>query len=240
MPLEALNVFELDWRSPVNVSCNDYLPLQKWRVIPDPLFVLAASSEVCLTGGRLLEGNSVGLVQVLEVEEERFELQEGDDAVLLDVVLVHDLVDVFLRNIAPNFVHGSNNVGLGDVAAAIGVEGLEDRLQLVVVHEAADVERRHQELGVVDLLVSKVVNLVDDLLDLLIVDLKIRLLDGGFQLLRVDQPRLVGVDNAELVHERLDLPLVSHLDHHSHSGSLQLALAAEVLKPVEDSLVNGV
>ena len=51
----------------------------------------------------------------------------------------------------------------------------------------------------------------DDLFYLIVVDIKLRVFQCFKQLVTRDQARLVLVDGAELLHEVLDLLLVSHL-----------------------------
>ena len=104
------------------------------------------------------------------LQEYLLELVETYDPVLLVIMLLHYFVEVFLRDLVPYFVHGSDNVFLGDYPRAVGVELAKNGLQLVVVQEVLHVQGGDKELGVVYLFVAHVVDFVDDALNLIVWD----------------------------------------------------------------------
>ena len=114
---------------------------------------------------------------VLNIHEYVFELLVADDSVLLNVVLLHNLVQLLLSNLVTDLVHGCDDVLLSNNARTVSVKLAENSLQLVVVEELLDVEGGHQELSVVDLFVTEIVHFVDDVIDLLIWDVDVTCLD---------------------------------------------------------------
>jgi hypothetical protein len=54
------------------------------------------------------------VILISEIEENVLELLECNDSILLDVMLYHDLVELFLCNLVPDLVHGSDDVFFGD------------------------------------------------------------------------------------------------------------------------------
>ena len=134
-------------------------------------------------------------------------------------MLVHDLVEVVLRDVVAYFVHGCHYVLGRDMSRTVRVELIENCLQLVIVHEGLHVQRRHQELRVVDLIIAKVVDLCDDLVYLIIGHVEVRLHERRSQLLGVQHARLVLVELVELRTQLLDLLLIGHFDEHVHGCS---------------------
>jgi len=180
----------------------------------------------------------LSLLQVGYIEEQSFELNIGDDAVLGDVVLLHDLVELVLGDLVADLVHGSYDVLLRDAARSVSVKLTENGLELVVVEERLHVERCNQELRVVYFLVPEVVNLVDDLLDLVIGDVDVALLNCQLQFVGVDQACAVLVDLLEVLSQGFDAVLVCHLHQHVHRRLLQLRHSAERLKALQNRRVN--
>lgn len=107
-------------------------------------------------------------LQILQVQEHCLEFYKRYLIILQLVMLVHDFVEVVLRDVVAYFVHGCDYVLGRDMSRTVRVELIENCLQLVIVHEGLHVQRRHQELRVVNLIIAKVVDLCDDLVDLII------------------------------------------------------------------------
>lgn len=61
-------------------------------------------------------------------------------------MLQHNFVKVLLRDFVAYFVHRRHNVILGDASRIVRIKLIEDRVELVVVHEELHVERCHEEL----------------------------------------------------------------------------------------------
>ena len=150
-------------------------------------------------------------------------------------MLPHDVVEFRLGDFVAHLGERGDNVFARDVPTVVRVELVEYRCQFVVVQEGLDVERASQELRVVDLVVSEVVYLIYDLLDLLRGHVQVRLLDCLSQLLRRDFARVVLVNFCELLLQVLDLVPVDHFHKHvhgclfQHTHALELAEASQLV-----------
>jgi hypothetical protein len=72
-----------------------------------------------------------------------------------------------------DLVHGSNNVFSGNDARSIRVKLVEQGTQLIIIQEIIQVNGGYNEFRVVDLVVAKVVYLVDNCLNILFADLDV-------------------------------------------------------------------
>ena len=150
------------------------------------------------------------------LQEYLLELVETYDPVLLVIMLLHYFVEVFLRDLVPYFVHGRDDVFLGDYPRAVGVELAKNGLQLVVVQEVLHVQGGDKELGVVYLFVAHVVDFVDDALNLVVWDVDAARLNRLLQLFSTYQAGSVLIYLDELRSQTVYLILISHLDQHIH------------------------
>lgn len=66
-------------------------------------------------------------------------------------------------------------------------------------------------------MISLIVNLVNDLLNLFVWNIDVTLLDSLLQLLGADQPCTILIYSMEFLSQIFDLALVSHLNEHIHS-----------------------
>ena len=71
-------------------------------------------------------------------------------------------------DVVPDFVHSCDYVFFRDHARAVGVELIENSLELIIVQKGFDVESCDQEFGVVDFAISEIVDFADDLFDLFV------------------------------------------------------------------------
>lgn len=83
-------------------------------------------------------------------------------------MLLHYIVQVFLSDFMAHFVHCVNNVFFCYCATAICVKLIKKRIQFFLIKESLDIHCGHQKFGVINFLISHVINFIDDILDLLI------------------------------------------------------------------------
>ena len=101
------------------------------------------------------------LDRVLEYGRKLF---KAENAVTFDIVLLDDVCYFCFGHLLAQLLHGVVNVFIGNLPGVVGVELLEDNVQLLISHELPDVYRCRQELTVVDLLIAIVVNLANNLI----------------------------------------------------------------------------
>ena len=116
-------------------------------------------------------------MHVFHVKEYSFELHEGNNPIVLEVVFLHDLIKFFLCNVISYFAHGVYNVVLSYRARPIRVKLVEDSLKHPVVQERLNVQSCHDELSVVYLTIALVVHFIYYLVDLLVRDVNVTCLN---------------------------------------------------------------
>jgi hypothetical protein len=97
-------------------------------------------------------------ILVFVIKENASEFVESDNIVFLSVMLSHNLIKLLLGNRLTDFVHGSDDVFLGNDSRIVRIELIEDCLKRCVIHELEHVHSCNQELSIVNFLVAKVVH----------------------------------------------------------------------------------
>ena len=77
--------------------------------------------------------------------------------------------DLVEGHLLADFLHGKTDVVGFYVARVVCIELLEDGLEFGVGEEVLDIDSCRQKLAVIDLMVTREVHLIDDVLDLLII-----------------------------------------------------------------------
>ena len=163
------------------------------------------------------------ILDIFHIEEDSLKLHERYNSIILQVMLLHDLIQIFLGNVMAYFTHRIDDVVLGDCPRTICVKLVEDCLQHTVVQKLLHVQGRHQELSVVYFAIPLVVYFVYNLINLIVWNIDVTCLNRIFKLTGIYQPSAVLIDLNEFFSELFNLLLVSHFDEHIHSRLLQLA-----------------
>ena len=153
-------------------------------------------------------------------------------------MLLHDLVQFLLGDFVTYFLHSGDDVLTSDHARSISVELVENSVKFCVIKERLDIQGSHQELCIVDLSVTEVVNLINDLVNIGVRYVHITLLHGNLELLCIDHSTLVLIESHKLAPEILNRVLVSHFDKHVHRSLLEFTCSSERCQSLEDIGVN--
>ena len=156
---------------------------------------------------------------ILNIVEYILKFLIANDSVLFDVMLRHYLVKFNLCNIMTNFVHSSDYVFFCDHTRSVSIELIKNSLELIIIQKGLDIKSSDQEFSVVDFSVSEIVNFTDDLFDLFLWNIDIRLLNSDFKLFSINHSSSIFIELNELSSQLLNASLVSHFDKHVH-GSL--------------------
>jgi hypothetical protein len=135
-------------------------------------------------------------------------------------VLSHDLVQLLLVDVMPNFIHSGDDVVLGNEARAVSVELIEESLQLVLVEEGLHIESRCQELRVVNFLIAVIVNLVNNSIHFFLGDGQVAVLDCNAQFFQINKASPIFINLLEFFTQLENLILVSHFNQHVHCSFL--------------------
>lgn len=152
-------------------------------------------------------------------------------------MFLHNLLNLILVFLSAELLQGEHNVLSAELAASVRVKAVEDGLQTwdtILPVEALGVDSGAKEVVVVDHLISIVVHLVDDCLQLSLALLVVlELFDGLAELLLADHAVPVLVNLLELLLQQIDL-LTSHcLDDEIKRSLLQDGLSFERAEPLQ-------
>ena len=136
-------------------------------------------------------------------------------------MFAHDLVDLLVGDLSAHLGHGVFDVLLRDLVVAVDVELPKDRLQLLMGQELLNTDRRREELRVVDQRVAVVVQLGDDLFEFLRADLVVVVHQGFFELLDLNEARVIRVDFLKQLSQILYIVRGKHLHKNVECGFLQ-------------------
>lgn len=120
-------------------------------------------------------------------------------------MLLHDFLQVFLRNLLAKLAHSRFDIHRGYIAIALGIELLEDGDQALVGDDLLNGDGGGEELGVVNFILSVVLDLPDNAVDFLLLVVDLGHLEGRPQIAHCDVPRLVLVHAGEGTAEDLDV-----------------------------------
>lgn len=163
----------------------------------------------------------MGEGEVASIQEKRLKLILGNNAIPLNIVLLHCIVQLVLRNLVAHFRQCRHNILARNVSRIVSIELVEDGIQLVLVEEGFHVEGSCEELRVIDFVITKVIDFFDNLLDLVIRHVQVHGLNSLLELLSRDLTRIVLIDLRKLLLQVPNLLTVDHLDQHVHGGLLQ-------------------
>lgn len=72
-------------------------------------------------------------------------------------------------------------------------------MELLVIHKLFDIEGCDEELSVVDALVTEIVNLINDSINLFVLDVDITLLNGELKFISIDKTGAILINLGELL-----------------------------------------
>ena len=114
----------------------------------------------------------VSVLQLLLSIEDEFKLVEWNCSAFIIIVLKHYCIEFFLGNLMSEFCHGLYDIIRSDFSTVICVKYLEDLSDFFIGQQLFDINGGHEKFWIVDLLVAKVVDVFDDVLNLFLGQLK--------------------------------------------------------------------
>lgn len=121
------------------------------------------------------------------------------------VVLLHDFLQVFLRDLLAKLAHSRFDVQRGYIAIPFSIELLEDGHQALVGDDLLNGDGGGEELRIVNFILSVIFDLVDNAVDFLLLVVDLGHLEGCSQIAHGDVARLVLIHAGESTAEDLDV-----------------------------------
>ena len=178
------------------------------------------------------------ILYVFHVKEYCLELHERYHSIILEVMLLHDLIQLLLSNIVAYFAHGIDDVVLSNCAGAICVKLVEYCQEHPVVQKLFHIQSCNKELSVIYFAVALVIHFVYYLVYFLIRDVDVTCLNSILELSSIYQTCTVFIDGNEFFSQLFNLALIRHLYQHIHSCLLQLTDTLKRLQARYDIFVN--
>jgi len=118
-------------------------------------------------------------------------------------------------------LHRHNNVFLRDGATGICVKLGENSLKVGLIKELFHIHSSDDKLGIIDFVVSVVIDLVDNFINLCVRNIDLALFNGLLELISIDHMSAIFIDSFEVFFKIFNLSLVSHFYKHICGSLLQ-------------------
>ena len=172
----------------------------------------------------LFHGSHKSLVWLNLMRKNCWEFVKTQPPVTFSVVLLDDLCDLILWHVLTKFLHCKVDVFVGDISSVVCIKLIEYGMHLLIGHVDSDVDCCRQKITIVNLLVSVIVDLWDDTVELIHIDFDSFVCQNISELIHVNHTSTSCVNCFKLCSQVFDFILRNHLDKHIHSSFLESRL----------------